>query len=238
MNDLLLLKALKDTLDPRMIALSVLPLLIGILFWGVLFLSFGESLYNALALPIEGYFSGVEGGFFGSVLNFFIGVLVYLFIFALFLLAVVITNALLATFYAPLVAKFLQKKYYPNVMIEGFGGIWDSVLFFLKTIFLFLLLLLLMTPFYFIPLVGFLVPIVIFFWFFRKNIIFDVGSTLLSKEEYEDITSTFKGRINMNCLVAYLIGYIPVVNFFAGVFQLLLLTHLFFLLKKERAMRV
>jgi len=238
MNDLSVSKALKDALDPKMIALGVLPLLIGIFFWGTLFLSFGESLYEALALPMEGYFSGVEGSFLRSILNFFVGAFVYLFIFVLFLLAVVITNALLASFYAPLVAIFLQKKHYPNVMIEGFGGVWDSVLFFMKTLSIFLLLLLAAIPFYFIPLVGFLVPIVIFFWFFRKNMIFDVGSTVLSKEEYEDITVTFKGRINMTCLVAYSSGYIPVLNFFAGVFQLLLLTHLFFTLKKERAMRV
>jgi len=238
MKDLIISKSLRDFLTFKMVGLAVLPLIVGIFFWGFVFLEAGSWLYNSLSAPLEGFFEGSEAGFLLTVINFFIAAFVYLLIFVLYLLSVIITNAFIAGFYSPLIATMIQKKHYPNIMIEGFGGVMDFVGFFAKTLGVFLMLLIIAIPLYFIPVVGFLTPMLIFFWFFKKNMVFDMGSTILSKNEYDEIVYKDKNKINTISLVAYLSSYIPIFNYFAGVFQLIVYAHLFFILKKDRALRV
>ncbi|MFW6308279.1 MAG: EI24 domain-containing protein, partial [Campylobacterales bacterium] len=149
-----------------------------------------------------------------------------------FLIAVIATNAIVAGFYAPFVISYLHKKYYSDIEVEGFGSLVDVSVYFVKTLGLFLFLLLLAIPLYFIPVVGFLVPILIFFWFYKKNIVFDVGSTMLNKSEYKEFLYLHRNKINIVSFVTYLIGYIPIINLFAAVPQLLAVAHLFFSLKR------
>lgn len=234
MNSSYMTKAISDFFSPKMLALAILPLLIGIFVWGALFIEIGGWLYDLVSAPLLGLVEGDESGFLKSVINVLVSIFVYLLIFVFFLLSVVITNALVASFYAPIIAGYVQKKHYNNIAIEGFGSIGDLVGFFVKTLGLFLLLLIIAIPLYFIPVVGFLVPALIFFWFFKKNMVFDVGSTILNKEEYQAITYDARNAINGVSIVAYLSGYIPIFNFFAAIFQVLAYTHLFFDLKRKR----
>jgi hypothetical protein len=215
-----------------MISLSILPVFIAIFIWGSLFIALGGYMYELFYTPLEGYLSTEEQGFLLQALEVLVSIFIYLLIFVFFLIAVIATNAIVAGFYAPFVISYLHKKYYSDVEISGFGSLTEITIYFVKTLGLFLFLLLLAIPLYFIPMVGFLVPILIFFWFYKKNIIFDVGTTMLSQSEYKELTYHHRHRINVVSFATYLVGYVPVVNLFAAILQLLAISHMFFHLKR------
>ncbi|MCK5110181.1 MAG: EI24 domain-containing protein [Arcobacteraceae bacterium] len=128
-------------------------------------------------------------------------------------------------FLTPSILSNLQKKYYPNVKLDGYGNVATSIFFLIKNIFIMLLLFIVLTPLYFIPLVNIVAINIPFYYFFHKMLHFDVGSTLLNKTEHEQLKDKYSFSFRMQTLFLYLLSMIPFVALILPVFYIIYLGH-------------
>ncbi len=162
--------------------------------------------------------------------------LVYFLIFWIAILLSLIINIFASIFYTPLVVSYLHQKYYPHVVLEKFGSILFSIKYFLKTLILMLVLLALLTPFYFIPFIGVFgvfFSIIAHFLFFKNTMSLDIASMIFNHQSYQNLLKQHRLKHYRFSFFCYLFSLIPFFNFFATLLQTLMLTHYFFILKEK-----
>ncbi len=143
------------------------------------------------------------------------------------LIFAVIIAVTIVGFFTPLVVKKLKSRHYPPFLIKGHGSLAYVIWHALKSFFVMILLYVLLIPFYFIPLLNIIAFHLPAFYFFHKMLVFDVGSTINTKEEFLRIKAIVGNQIRLRTFFMYLLTLIP----FAGVFFPLLfviyLSHIF-----------
>ncbi len=247
----LFLLSIRDFFTPPILKLAIFPFIITmILLYGLFFVlaDFGlDQLQNA-SIQIEQSQTTVQNGhphtetlsadFTGSgILKFLLqySVTSWLVSFLLYtvgsffvlLLSVVVALAVIG-FLTPLILKVIQQRHYPDIELVGYGHIgtitWQFIKSFLMMVFLFFLLM----PFYFIPILNIAALNLPFYYFFHKLMVFDVASTITTKEEYALIHVKSANAIRMKTLMLYLVSLIPFTILFATAFYVIYLGHTFF----------
>lgn len=139
-----------------MLLINLGPILLSLAFFGAVFHYNGENVVNycQTLLPQSLNDYAHSQGFFSGVFVWVFKALVYFLIFWIAILLSLVINVFASIFYTPLVVSYLHQKYYPHVVLEEFGSILFSIKYFLKSLILMLVLLALLTPFYFIPFIG------------------------------------------------------------------------------------
>jgi len=143
------------------------------------------------------------------------------------LILAVIIAVLIVGFFTPLVVKKLKSKHYPPFEIKGHGSVFYVLLYALKSLFFMVLFYILLIPFYFIPLLNIVAFNLPAYYFFHKMLVFDVGSTINTKEEYNRIKATVGNQIRLRTLLMYLLTLIPFVGIFFPLFFVIYLSHIF-----------
>ncbi len=128
-------------------------------------------------------------------------------------------------FLTPSILSILQKKHYPNIKLEGYGTVSNSIWFLIKRILMMLFLFIALTPLYFIPLVNIVAINLPFYYFFHKMLHFDVGSTLISEEEHKKLKDNNTFSFRMQTLFLYFLSMIPFVALVLPVFYIIYLGH-------------
>ncbi|WP_033782958.1 EI24 domain-containing protein, partial [Helicobacter pylori] len=131
------------------------------------------------------------------------------------------------------VVSYLHQKYYPHVVLEEFGSILFSIKYFLKSLLFMLLLMAVLTPFYFIPFVGIFFSIIPHFLFFKNTMSLDIASAIFNPQSYQKLQRQHRLKHYRFAFFCYLFSLIPFFNFFATLLQTLMLTHYFFILKEK-----
>lgn len=227
MNFLTLLKqSLSDYLSPKILFLTLLPSILGLIFWVTLLYMYGKVMEDwMLSLFPQWLISDRSGGILDFSLSFMI-----LFFFCIILLSLILLGNILAMpFYAPLLISHLHTKKFSHIPKQSFASLFKCVGYSLKLISLFCLFLILCLPLYFIPVVGSFVLFMIGFIFFQKAMFFDIASSMMSKKQFTSITKSEKRQNYTITFVAYILGFIPLVNFFIMPLQILILTRYLFL---------
>jgi hypothetical protein len=146
-----------------------------------------------------------------------------------FVLLLSIVVALFITgFLTPKVLAIIRDRHYEDVDIEGFDHIGSMILFFVKTFAVMVLLLILLMPLYFIPLINVVAFNLPFYYLFHKMLTYDVASTVCSKEEYRQIMYFRGSTIRFKTLMLYLASLVPFVALFGTIFFVVYLGHTFF----------
>ncbi len=163
-----------------------------------------------------------------SVTSWLLSFIVYtLGSFVVLLLSIVVALFIIG-FLTPHVLSVIRDRHYEGCEIEGFDHVGAMILFFVKTFLILLILLIVLMPLYFIPLVGVVAFNFPFYYLFHKLLVYDVASTICTKEEFKRIMY-FKGSaIRMRTLALYLLSLIPFAALFASVFFVVYLGHIFF----------
>ncbi len=172
-------------------------------------------------------------GFFSGVFAWVFKALVYFLVFWIVILLSLVINIFASIFYTPLVVSYLHQKYYSHVVLEEFGSILFSIKYFLKSLLFMLLLLAVLTPFYFIPFVGIFFSIIPHFLFFKNTMSLDIASAIFNPQSYQKLQRQHRLKHYRFAFFCYLFSLIPFFNFFATLLQTLMLTHYFFILKEK-----
>ncbi|GAA8494858.1 EI24 domain-containing protein [Helicobacter pylori] len=231
-------KSFNDFLSARMLLINLGPILLSLAFFGAIFHYNCESVvnyYQALLPQSLSDYSHSQG-FFSGVFVWVFKALVYFLIFWIAILLSLVINVFASIFYTPLVVSYLHQKYYPHVVLEEFGSILFSIKYFLKTLILMLVLLALLTPFYFIPFIGVFgvfFSIIPHFLFFKNTMSLDIASAIFNHQSYQNLLKQHRLKHYRFSFFCYLFSLIPFFNFFATLLQTLMLTHYFFILKEK-----
>jgi len=103
--------------------------------------------------------------------------------------------------------EYLQKKYYLDVEIKGINII-GVVFFYVKTIIITVVLFLVLSPAYLIPVLNILIFVPIYY-FFHKTIIFDVSSIINTIKEYRKIKKVNWSELKSRTGFCFLLTLIP-----------------------------
>ncbi|QEF30334.1 EI24 domain-containing protein [Helicobacter pylori] len=231
-------KSFNDFLSARMLLINLGPILLSLAFFGAIFHYNGESVVNYCQALLPQSLSDYSHsqGFFSGVFVWVFKALVYFLIFWIAILLSLVINVFASIFYTPLVVSYLHQKYYPHVVLEEFGSILFSIKYFLKALILMLVLLALLTPFYFIPFIGVFgvfFSIIAHFLFFKNTMSLDIASMIFNHQSYQNLLKQHRLKHYRFSFFCYLFSLIPFFNFFATLLQTLMLTHYFFILKEK-----
>ncbi len=231
----ILKKSFEDFLSARMLLTNLGPVLLSLAFFGIVFYYNGENMvsYCQTLLPQSLNDYAHAQGFFSGVFAWVFKALVYFLVFWIVILLSLIINIFASIFYTPLVVSYLHQKYYSHVVLEEFGSILFSVKYFLKSLLFMLLLLAVLTPFYFIPFIGIFFSIIPHFLFFKNTMSLDIASAIFNHQSYQKLQRQHRLKHYRFAFFCYLFSLIPFFNFFATLLQTLMLTHYFFILKEK-----
>ncbi|WRA35065.1 EI24 domain-containing protein [Helicobacter pylori] len=231
-------KSFNDFLSARMLLINLGPILLSLAFFGAIFYYNGENIVNYCHTLLPQSLSDYSHsqGFFSGVFVWVFKALVYFLIFWIAILLSLVINIFASIFYTPLVVSYLHQKYYPHVVLEEFGSILFSIKYFLKALILMLVLLALLTPFYFIPFIGVFgvfFSIIAHFLFFKNTMSLDIASMIFNYQSYQNLLKQHRLKHYRFSFFCYLFSLIPFFNFFTTLLQTLMLVHYFFILKEK-----
>ena len=127
----------------------------------------------------------------------------------------------------------IQYRHYKDVEMIGYSNALEGVFLTLKWIFIMVILFLVFIPLYFIPVINIIAFNFPLYYFFHKMMIYDVSSSICTREEAKKIKFYHANTLRLKTLGLYLLSLIPFVVFFASVFYVIYLGHSFFLETKK-----
>ena len=145
----------------------------------------------------------------------------------------IFTAIIVIGFLTPAIMRELQRRHYSELALDGHGNVFTTLLHSLKYLAITFVLLLVLAPFYFVPLLNIVAINLPFYYLFHKFYLLDVATTALIKDEYRQMMF-FKGnKIRFTTLMLYLIAMIPFAALITPVFNVIILSHTVLRTKQE-----
>ncbi len=203
-------KSIKDYLTKDLLTLLIYPLVGSALVLYIAFFSVAGMGLDALEntqIQIEQHETSIENGqidethttesYSGSsiidfllkytVTSWIVSFLVYTVgLFAIGYLSIFISIIVIG-FLTPRILAIIHSRHYSHLDIDTNFSIADGVVKLIKTALIMILLLIVLIPFYFIPLVNIIAINLPFYYFFHKMLHYDVSSTITSKDQFIQI---------------------------------------------------
>ncbi len=144
----------------------------------------------------------------------------------MFMFVVAIFTAILVIgFLTPAIMRELQTRHYPEIALEGHGNAMTTIFHSFKYIAIMFILLIVLIPFYFIPLVNIVAINFPFYYLFHKFYMLDVGTTALTKEQYKQMMYFNGNKVRTTTVILYVISMIPFAALITPVFNVIVLSH-------------
>ncbi len=224
----IILLSIKELFSFKMLKVAILPfVLTTILFYVAFFylMSSGDFTHSG--------FASLDYWLEISAVVWIVTILGYIFgIFVIFWAGLIIA-VLIVGLFTPYIIKHIQNNYYPNIQIDGYNTVLNSITFTLKTLFIMLILFLVLLPFYFIPVINILAINLPLFYFFHKILHFDVMSNMVQKEKALVLRYRHGTKFRVYSLFLYILSMIPFVMLIIPVFYILYLTQNYFEIIKD-----
>lgn len=240
--------SIKDFFTKPMLKIAILPLVFTMIVMLILFYTAAGYGFDALEIYVQQAQAGQEIAvdpdapfyfiwmttiiaflFKYSFTSWLVGFLLYtvgtifVMMFSVFLTIIIIG------FLTPMILKVLHKRHYSHLQINGFGSLLSPLWIALKSGLIMVLLFIVFIPLYFIPLVNILAINLPFYYFFHKLLTFDVASTILTEEEYQNIHGKKANSFRFKTMFLYFLSMIPSLMLFSAVFYIIYLGHSYFL---------
>lgn len=218
-------RAFKSLFHPKMLVLTLWPMLLSLLFWGGLFWWFWDAWVGDLARLSQAY--GVEGRLTNWGFAWAAHWLVTLLLFSMMLPAIYVSSLLFtAIFIMPAMLSFVAARDYPELEKKHFGTTLGSVWSALVAVSVFLVLWLLTLPLWLIPFGVFVVPTLLSAYLNQRLFVYDALADHADREEFEKIKIQSQGRqFGLGALLGF-VHYIPLLNFFTPTYIGLAFIHL------------
>ena len=239
--------SVKDFFTKAMLKIAILPLIFTMVI--MLFLFYGAAGYGfeSLQIFIEQSQNGQEVAidesapfyfvwtmyiiaflFKYSITSWLVGFLVYTVGTIFVMMFSVLLTIIIIGFLTPMILKVLHKRHYSHLELNGFGSLLSPLWVALKSLLIMMILFIVLTPLYFIPLVNILAINLPIYYFFHKLLTFDVASTILTEDEYKVIHSKKASAFRFRTLFLYFLSMIPSIMLFSAVFYIIYLGHGYF----------
>ncbi|WP_345971008.1 MULTISPECIES: EI24 domain-containing protein [Sulfurimonas] len=252
MNETLWSVSIRDFFTKRMLQFALIPFIGTVLVMYVLFFGAASAGLDALeqsTLQVEQHqqtqqngvvetqseTTTVEGG--SAILRFLMehtvtSWLVSFIVFtvggiATFILAMFVALAIIG-FLTPYIVREIHARHYSHLPLEHHGSIAGILLASLKHVVIMLLLFLVLTPFYFVPMLNLVAFNLPFYYLFHKLYLLDVASETTTKERFKLIMAFHGGKVRMTTLGLYLLSLVPFAAYITPVFNVIVLTHSMF----------
>lgn len=160
-------------------------------------------------------------------LRWIIEKLIYLAASYFILILAVIIAVIIVGFFTPLVVRKLKSRHYPPFEIKGHGSLLGVIWYAVKSFLIMLLLYIVLIPVYFIPILNIIAFNLPAYYFFHKMLVFDVGSTINTKEEYMRINAIVGNQILLRTFLMYLLTMIPFIGIFFPLLFVIYLSHIY-----------
>lgn len=239
----ILKKSFADFKTPYFLGLALLPFVVIFALFTYGYIHFGGDLIAQVGADLDAgrvpFLNPEEHPWITYILTFSIFKWLFTIFFyllgavAVVLLSVVIAGAVIG-FFTPVIVKKIQKKHYPDFVFTNQDFTFLAAIpYYVKIVIVFILLGLIALPFMFVPAVNFVAINIPFYYLFHNFMILDVGSNIVSKEEFKQLTKKYKALFRGTTATLYGISLIPVLGVFMQVFYVIVLAHEFF----EKAMQ-
>ena len=245
-------KSIKDFLTPKMLQLSLIPLIVTMILLYMLFFAAADFGITSLQEIAQASQNGEEividenAPFYFvwttylivflfkySFTSYIAGFLLYTVGTIIVLKVSVILTIIVIGFLTPIILNIIHKKHYSHLTLHGHGTLLSPIWVLVKSSLVMILLFILFIPLYFIPLINIFAFSLPFYYFFHKLLNYDVSSTLLSKEEYKKIYEKESNKVRFRTLLLYFISMIPFITLFTAVFYIIYLGHGYFIKLEE-----
>lgn len=215
-------KSKKDFFSLPMIILNIAPIALGLALWGGILYAFSDILiaYTKGLLP-ESWQAYIQAT--GGILAQGVTISLYVLLGFCVILLALVGNVFVSIFYTPLVVGYIRKHHYPQISKPTSLPMTAALQQFLKAFVLLCALCVVCLPMLFIPIIGGVIMLVPFFIFFYQTMLFDIGHEVLGVEQYTKLQAT--KRKYTTTLLTYLLGLIPILNFFTPLLQVIILSH-------------
>ncbi|MCR6590812.1 EI24 domain-containing protein [Campylobacter insulaenigrae] len=148
--------------------------------------------------------------------------------FFIVIFASVFLSMLIVSFLTPYVVKKINSKYYHHIMNDEINFL-EILLKILKILFIGIILFILATFLLIIPFVSIVVYYGVFYYFFHKFLILDVGSCVLDKTNFRIFFKNSSPLLfKLITFIFFLLSSVPLLGLFLQVFYVIFLTHLFY----------
>jgi len=131
-------------------------------------------------------------------------------------------------FLTPYILSKIRNKHYENINFHGNISIIGTVMYLIKTIFIMFILLLVLIPFYFIPIVNIFAINLPFYYLFHKMLNFDVGTTILNTHDLKEFQKQNTKELRLRTLKLYLLSLIPFMSLILPVYYIVYVGHGYF----------
>ena len=231
-------KSLSDFKSPVFWGLSLLPFIVIAVVFAYAYFHFGGDLLSQAQAALDAgrvpFLNPKEHPWLTYVLTFSFFKWIFTIFFYLFgIIVVVLSSVVIAGivigFFTPMIVKIIQKKHYKDFKFTNDDFTFAATIpYFIKIILVFVALGFAALFFMFIPALNFVAINIPFYYLFHNFMILDVGSNIVSKEEFKKITKKYKTLFRGTTATLYGISLVPVIGVFMQVFYVIVLAHEFF----------
>jgi len=244
MNDKpsIFLSSLEDLFSSRVLLVSLFSFILTIAFFVItLFFLFGsiESLAQWFVSWMGSFEHTIEQnwllGFISLIFitKAIVGILVFvtstLVVYYLFLMVYSFVIGLFAGFFI----KEIGQKYYPDVAMNGIN-LFAYLFYTSKALFIGLLLLLVLSPLFLIPLLNLILFIPVYY-IFHKMLVLEVSASINVKDEYLSLKRRYRGELRGLSLVCFGVTLIPIAGVLIYPLYVIVMSH--FIFQKTRELR-
>lgn len=256
MNEFNILKlSIQDFFTIRMLKLIFIPLILILIVFSLSFYFAANfelsSLSNASYLSHQQIldennntisesfaYQGDGTGLFQTIVKYIVtSSFFYFIVYSLgFILVVMFSNfisLIVLGFFSPIILNIIREKHYPNLVFNGYGNIFNSLLELFKSIGLFFILLIVLIPLYFIPVLNIVAFNFPFYYLFHRLIIFDVSSTVSTYEDFKKVYFFANKNLRLKTLLFFIASLVPFFTIFITLFFMIYIGHSYICLKKK-----
>jgi hypothetical protein len=212
-----LLYGLANLLHPRMLWLMLWPMLVATAFWGALALAFGGRLVAALSALFQRWLEPAAGFVrldFGDVTVIAAYVVLFLLIVPLVYLTALF---ILGIFGMPKMVDYVAERSFPALERKRGGSAAGSVGNAAAAIGGMVALFLVSLPFWLLPPLWPLIPLVIFAWVNQRLLRYDAAAEHADRDEMSRLFRERRGALLLLGLLLALLAYVPFVGFIGPV---------------------
>lgn len=226
MNDVLhaLGRAFSSVLHPRMLALTIWPMLVALALWLGLAWLYWDSWSQSMSAFVAG--SDISGWLqqhgFSGIVHYSVLLLLWLLLAPMILITAVLIAAVLEM---PLIVSFVAARYYPALEKRRGGTVLGSIGNALIAVLVFAGLWIVTLPLWLTGVLVPVLPLVLAAYLNQRLFRYDALSEHASTEEYRTILEAGWGRMYMLGFMLALLYYVPLLNLLAPVLSGLAFTH-------------
>ncbi len=211
------MKILEDLFDGKIIKYTLLPLVISIIFWGIIFYLFGDNLLHL----ISSYAKVLP---YGDILEKIINTAGWIVLIILYYLLSISTLGIFSSFFIDkIVLRINEKHYRCTPKNPTFNDTLKGILISLKSFLIYLILFILTFWMLFIPIINVIYQLFMWSILNKKPLMFDSSYLFFDVKEIEKKLGI---KAWVVIFLTSLIYFIPIISWFGYTIQLIFVSHL------------